>query len=262
MLAFEKIPLTDDCREFTSAFQHAAIGMALVSPEGRFIQVNRALCRILGYSETELLATDFQSITLESDLEIDLAQVSRLLRGDIESYQIEKRYLHKKGHTVRAQLSVSLIRDDQGLPLYFISQIQDCSPRARTMEELRLCTAQLNTLIDHLPLGVLLTDEHRSIRLANQRLCDFLQLPLSPAKLENRDSISFIEDFSYLLARPEFALNRVNEIVSNRRPVHAETLEMADGRELRRDYIPVFVDGDYRGSLWMFRDVTAEKRRW
>lgn len=261
MLALENIPLTDDCREFTSAFQHAAIGMALVSPEGWFMQVNRALCRILGYSETELLARDFQSVTLERDLEIDLAQVRRLLRGDIQSYQIEKRYLHKKGHTILAQLSVSLIRDDQGLPLYFISQIQDNSGRARTMEELYLCKAQLNALMDQLPLGVLLTDEHRHVRLANQRFCDLLRLPLSPREMENRDSRSLIEDFVHLLARPEFALNRVDEIVSNRRPVHDETMEMADGRQLRRDYIPVFVDDEYRGSLWTFRHVTAEERR-
>lgn len=261
MLALEKIPLTDDCREFASAFEHAAIGMALVSPEGRFIQVNRALCRILGYSETELLARDFQSVTLHEDLEIDLKQVGRLLDGEIDHYQIEKRYRHKQGHAIWAQLSVSLIRDDTDNPVYFISQIQDISRQIQAQEELRVSTARLKALVEELPLGVVLADENRHVRLVNQRFCEMLSLPWAIDELINQDSLQLIEENCHLLARPEFALNRVNEIIGNRRPVHNETLELADGRQLRRDYIPVFVDDEYRGNLWTFREEVPERRR-
>ncbi len=121
---------------FQGAFAAAAIGMALVSPGGRFLQVNRSLCQILGYSEEELLATTFQVITHPDDLEADLLLVQQLLDGEIPTYTLEKRYLHKDGSVVWGLLSVSVVRNEAGAPLYFISQIQDVS-RAREAERLR-----------------------------------------------------------------------------------------------------------------------------
>jgi PAS domain S-box-containing protein len=121
--------LKDSEERFTSAFEHASIGMALVSPEGRWIKVNRALCHLLGYEAEELYEKTFQSITYPEDLESDLLQVRQVLAGELSSYQMEKRYFHKVGRLVWALLSVSLIRDPHGKPLYFISQIQDITER-------------------------------------------------------------------------------------------------------------------------------------
>ena len=121
---------------FRSAFEYAPIGFALVSPNGRWLRVNSALCEIVGYSESELLATDFQTITHPDDLEIDLEHVHEVLAGTIRTYQMEKRYFHKKGHVVHVLLSVSLVRDSEGEPLYFIAQIQDISGRKLAEAEL------------------------------------------------------------------------------------------------------------------------------
>ena len=85
---------------FRNAFDHAPIGMALVSPEGRWLQVNHALCEITGYSERELLEITFQDITHPDDLEADLVLVRQLLAGDLATYCMEKRYLHKDGQVV------------------------------------------------------------------------------------------------------------------------------------------------------------------
>jgi PAS domain S-box-containing protein len=120
------------------AFNYAAIGMALVAPDGRWLQVNRALCDIVGYSEQELLATTFQAITYPDDLQTDLNYVRQMLAGEIQTYQMEKRYLHKLGHVVWVLLNVSLVRDPQGKPLFFISQIQDMTAHKRTEEAHRL----------------------------------------------------------------------------------------------------------------------------
>ncbi len=112
-----------------SAIEHAPVGMALVDLNGQWFRVNEALCKLLGYSENELRQLDFQSITHPDDLEADLVLVDQLLNGDIETYQLEKRYIHKDGHSVWGQLSVSLPKDAEGKPEYFISQIQDISDR-------------------------------------------------------------------------------------------------------------------------------------
>ncbi|MBI4467923.1 MAG: PAS domain S-box protein [Acidobacteria bacterium] len=121
---------------FRSAFDHAPIGKAIVAQDGRFLQVNRAFCEIVGYSEEEMLRLTFQAITQPDDLEADLANVRRLREGAIPSYQMEKRYLHKEGHEVWVSLSGSVVRGPKGEPLYFLSQIQDIDAQKRAREEL------------------------------------------------------------------------------------------------------------------------------
>jgi PAS domain S-box-containing protein len=126
---------------FRTAFDYAPIGIALVAPEGRWLRVNRSLCEILGYSESELLTTDFQTITHPDDLDDDLGQVREMLAGTIKTYQMEKRFFHKQGHVVHSLLSVSLVRGAEAEPLYFISQIQDVSRRKKAEAELQRAKA-------------------------------------------------------------------------------------------------------------------------
>jgi two-component system, sensor histidine kinase and response regulator len=118
---------------FSSAFEYAAVGMALVSLTGQWLKVNQALCDSIGYSVKELRGKTFQEITHPEDLAADLANVRQLLDGEIGSYKMEKRYFHKDGRVVWVSLGVSLLRDKQNKPLYFISQIEDISEIKRAM---------------------------------------------------------------------------------------------------------------------------------
>src|SRR5260370_9318731 len=130
-------------QRFESAVRYAAIGMAMVAPDGRWLQVNPAICHLVGYTEAELLASSFQAITHPDDLETDLGYVRQMLAGEIQTYQMEKRYFHKRGHVVWVLLSVSLVRDSQDQPLYFISQIQNITERKQAEAELREANAKL-----------------------------------------------------------------------------------------------------------------------
>jgi PAS domain S-box-containing protein len=132
---------------FRGAFDFAAIGMAIVAPDGRWLKVNQSLCDLLGRPAEELLATDFQSITHPDDLEADLGLVRQLLEGSVPYYHIEKRYLHKLGNVVWALLSVSLVRGGQGEPLYFISQIQDITERKLSEERMRASLREKEVLL-------------------------------------------------------------------------------------------------------------------
>lgn len=123
--------LQESEEHFRTAFDYAAIGMALVSPAGRWLRVNRSLCEILGFREEELLASSFQEITHPDDLGNDLAQMYRMLEGQIRTGQLEKRYIHKHGHEVWALTSASLVHDAHGAPLHFIFQIEDVTERKR-----------------------------------------------------------------------------------------------------------------------------------
>ncbi len=130
---------------FRVAFSHAPIGIALVALNGRYGQVNPAMCEILGYSEDELLGKTFQEITHPDDLEISLDFERRLHEGQFESYHVEKRYVCADGKTVWVSLNVSLVNGSRGEPLYYIAKVQDVSERkewekalARSEERYRL----------------------------------------------------------------------------------------------------------------------------
>ncbi|WP_336792017.1 diguanylate cyclase [Pantoea anthophila] len=123
----EKLHITDSETRFRHAMEYSAIGMALVAPEGNWLQVNRSLCQILGYPAEELKRLTFQQITHPDDLALDLQQVNQLLEGEIDTYTFEKRYFRKDGEIVWARLTVSLVRDGDTAPLYFIAQIIDIS---------------------------------------------------------------------------------------------------------------------------------------
>ena len=110
---------------FRNAMEYSAIGMALVSPEGRWLQVNQSLCSFLGYSASQLQALTFQQITWPGDLKTDLNKLEKLAAGEINSYSIEKRYYTSEGKVVWALLTASVVRDRSGGPLYYIAQIED-----------------------------------------------------------------------------------------------------------------------------------------
>jgi PAS domain S-box-containing protein len=134
--------LQESRERFASAFNHAPIGMALVSLDGTFLQVNQSLCLFVGYTQDELKTKTFQEITHPNDLALDLRNAELLKSGEIQSYQMEKRYLPKHGEPVWAFLSVSLLRDPKNHPLYFISQIENITERRHYEQEIQ--TARLS----------------------------------------------------------------------------------------------------------------------
>ena len=124
------------------AFEHAPIGMALLTTDWRFLRVNKALCELTGYDREELTARSLADLTHMEDLELDLRYVSEMLANTRRTYKVEKRLSYADGHAGWILLSVSLVRDDAGEPRYFISQIQDIGERKRL-------EAQLVFLADH-----------------------------------------------------------------------------------------------------------------
>jgi diguanylate cyclase (GGDEF)-like protein/PAS domain S-box-containing protein len=114
----------------------APIGMALVGLDGKWLRVNQAFCDLIGYGHDELAAIDFQTITHPEDLDADLAQVQLMVRGEIQSYSMEKRYFTKQGGVVWALLTVAAFRDSSGQPSHFISQIQDITERKQMESQL------------------------------------------------------------------------------------------------------------------------------
>jgi diguanylate cyclase (GGDEF)-like protein/PAS domain S-box-containing protein len=118
-------------RDFEAAFNAAPHGVAIVSVDGAFLHVNQKLSEILGYSAAEMANVTFQEITHPDDLGADLAQVDALLAGEVDTYEMEKRYFTKAGHLIWVLLAVAIVREEDGSPRHFISQVQDISERKR-----------------------------------------------------------------------------------------------------------------------------------
>jgi PAS domain S-box-containing protein len=141
--------------------------MALVSLDGRFVRVNAALCEIVGYGAEELQRLRFQDITHPEDLDLDLALLGQLTRGEIPRYQLEKRYLRKDGAIVWILLSASILRRSDGAPLYYIAQIEDVTARRRAAEALRLSEARFSGIISVAADAIISIDENQRIVLFN-----------------------------------------------------------------------------------------------
>lgn len=134
MYAFraERKHISESESRFRNAMEYSAIGMALVGTEGQWLQANKALCQFLGYSQEELRALTFQQLTWPEDLNNDLEQLGMLVRGEINSYSMEKRYYTRAGDVVWALLAVSLVRHSDNTPLYFIAQVEDINDLKHT----------------------------------------------------------------------------------------------------------------------------------
>jgi PAS domain S-box-containing protein len=148
---------------FRATFDNAAVGIAHIAPDGRWLRVNGALCRILGYRVDELLTKSFQDVTYSDDLAADLAQVELMREGKIDSYEVEQRDLRKDGTIIWCRKTVGCVRKSDGSIDYFVSVIEDISARKQAEKELRENEERFRSSLLHSPLPISLFDDREQI---------------------------------------------------------------------------------------------------
>ncbi|BBE50431.1 putative signaling protein [Ferriphaselus amnicola] len=153
---------------FRATFEQAAVGVAHVATDGRWLRVNQNLCAILGYSADELLKLTFSDITHPSDVGNDATLLFEMLAGKFDDHHVEKRYLHKDGSPVWVDLTLSLVRDETGSPEYFIAIIVDISARKLAEHEIQALRFQYQTLFDQMPDAVVLFNLEGKVTGYNQ----------------------------------------------------------------------------------------------
>ncbi|MBE7641697.1 PAS domain S-box protein [Salegentibacter sp. BLCTC] len=184
---------------FRGNFENAAIGMALLNEEGKWLKVNEKVCEILGYTAEELMQLTFQDITHPEDLDKDLNLLKEVIEGKRTNYNLEKRYFHKNGNIVHIILAVSVVRNHSGAILYFVSQIIDITAAKKHTQKLKYQQNLLNALYELSPIGIALNDfETGKFKDVNNKLIEpsgytrkeFLNLSywdLTPIEYETRE---------------------------------------------------------------------------
>jgi PAS domain S-box-containing protein len=160
--------LRESEERFSSAFEFAPIGMALISLDGRLLKVNEMLCDLLGYSEGDLLIRTIQDITHPDDQGISREYVRRARAGEIRSYEFNKRYVHANGRSVSALTKGSIVQTAGGGPAYLIAQIQDVTEQQRAQAELFRSRETLRGILDQIPQRVFWKDRDSVLLGCNQ----------------------------------------------------------------------------------------------
>lgn len=251
-------PPAQPADRYRSTFEEAAVGIAHVAPDGRWLRVNRAVSDITGYSVEELLGGSFQQITHPEDLSLDLSQLEMLLTGRADTYVIDKRYVRKDGTHVWVSLTVSLIRDTAGKPDFFISIIQDITSRKAIEAQHRASEARFRAMFDSALEAIAIIDARGIVHSVNpgvERLFGYrpeeivgrnikLLMPASTAPFHD----AYIE--RYRAGGPPAIIGTGREVQGKRKDGSSITLDLSVAEWT--------LDGDtfFTG---MMRDLTARR---
>jgi PAS domain S-box-containing protein len=244
-------------RHFDSAFDAAPIGMALFNTDGEYVRVNAALCRLLGRTEAELLGRRDQEFTHPDDRQSDIDAAWRILRGEIHTWQCEKRFVRPDGTVVWALANLTFLRDEDGNPISWMGQFQDVSERRRNEKALEEALSLLAATLDATADGVLVLDLAGRITSYNRRFTEMWRVP--EALLESGDS-SALACVLEQLADPDALIAKVEELYQHPDAESFDVIHFVDGRVFERTSKPQRVGGEIVGRVFSFKDATERHR--
>ena len=254
--------LRESEERFRATFEQAAVGIAHVAPDGRFLRINQRFCDIAGYSRDEMLARPFQDITHPDDLDAHLEPMHRLLDGEADSYSVEKRYLRRSREIVWVNLTVSLLWEGVGEPSYFISVVEDIterkqveSQREAALEALHESEERYRTLVEQAQDGIAVIQDGK-IRFANAYVAG-----LSGRTVEELLDSSF-EAYVTADQLPKvvdmFRRRMNNESVPS---IYESAIQHKDGSQVEVEFNAGLTTYDGKDAvLVMVRDITQRKR--
>jgi PAS domain S-box-containing protein len=248
--------LTESEERFRATFEQAAVGIAHIAPDGRFLRINSKFRNIVGYTHEELLRLNFQTITYPDDLKTDLGYFNSLMAGTIPTYSIEKRYIRKDRSVVWVNLTVALVTDGDGQPRYLISVIEDITERKQAEEAIRESREMLRLVMDNIPQRIFWKDLRSNYLGCN---ANFAQA----AGVGRPENIAGKTDFDLAWTRTEAESYRRDdrEVMDNDLPKYhiIEPQLQADGRRswLDTNKVPLHdAEGNVIGILGTYEDIT------
>ncbi len=242
----------------------AGEGIYGVDPEGRTTFINPAALAMLGYSKDEVVGRLqhelFHHHHPDGRCYPDKECPIRSTLTDGQPRRTDEWFIRKDGSFFPVMLTVTPITEN-GERTGAVAVFQDVSARHAAEEDLRRARARLANVIERFHGGIVLEDETRKIVLTNQTFCDLFSVAATPEALIGADGAAEVAAVKASFVHPQRFAARMDEILERRQAVLAEELDMADGRTLERDYLPVLDDNGFLGHLWLYRDVTERKEK-
>jgi len=243
--------------EFRAAFEYSALGMSLMGIDGKWIRVNESFCRILGYTNRELMARNLAEITHPEDRDKDLPLMEEVLKGSKRSYHLEKRFIHKNGAVIWVHQASSVVHDMEYKVSHWTVQIQDITEQKNIESTLREERELLRTLIDNIPTGIFIKDLQSRKVLVNKAECEFMGVTDSSEILGKNDFELFPLDFARITIAEDQDVYKTGKPIVNREKV----VTWIDGstRCLLSSKIPLYDSGKISGLLGITYDITKIK---
>jgi PAS domain S-box-containing protein len=249
--------LRESEERFREVFEHAPFGMAVTGLDGRFLQVNEALCKMLGYSEQDLLDTTWTALTHPDDLELSLQRMQELRRDPSLCLQVENRCIHRGGAVVWARIRIATVRDSGGTPSCFLIHVEDVTESRRADEALRESEERFRIMADGCPTMVWVTDAEGAVRFANRTYQDFCGTAYQQVEGSKWQSVVHADD------APEYVEAFLGAVRAHT-PFRAEArVRRADGewRWVASYAEPRFSPGgEFLGHVGLSPDITERKQ--
>ena len=223
----------------------------------RIVRMNSTAEAILGYSESEIIGGTWLPFVPEESHR-HVAELERRLLSDKGGYRSVNENVRPDGERIRCAWHNQVVTDGEGDVISVFSQFEDITEEEERKRELEQTNAVLSTVLDTLPVGMLVEDADRCVIRVNDHLYDLFGISGDPADAAGRNCEQFAVEMSDLFADPDGFVERIETITDERRPVADEPLDLADGRIFLRTYRPIDLP-DGRGHLWAYRDATGEQ---
>jgi len=250
--------LRDSEERFREFFEHAPFGMSVSGPDGRFVKVNAAFCRMLGYSEEGLLAITWPELTHPADLERSYGAMEQLLKDPAGCLETEKRYIHRNGNIVWGRMRMSVVRDAGGNPQYFVVHIQDITERKRAEDALKESEERFRTLADGCPSLIWVTGAEGGLRFINRTYREFFGTTYEKVEGGNWNALIHPDDAP---SRVEALQRAVGEQAPFRGECRVRPAGGAGWRWLESYAEPRFSPtGEFLGHVGLSSDITERKR--
>ncbi|KRF13314.1 PAS domain S-box protein [Paenibacillus sp. Soil787] len=237
---------------FATVFEFTTMGMAIISLNGQWMKMNNSLSSITGYSEEELLYTDITTILMPEETDKLLGLLEQLSSGDLRSFQIEQRMKSKEGTILRVECGISLIRNSDNEPLYYMAQLKDLSKKTEMERKLAESEQRYNSLIEHNPAGIITSDLNGliiSVNPAMERILGYTKMDMVGRSIhhfwEQEDQVRY-PTASVLLQTDNYML----------RVIH----KSGEKIELGLKNVPIIVNGITEGVYIIARDITQHNK--
>ncbi|PLK45512.1 PAS domain S-box protein [Emticicia sp. TH156] len=226
-----------------------------ITPEGFFTFVNPVVREALGYEPEEIIGKHFTELVIPEYREQLVGFYLNMMKEKKESTYVEFPAFTKDNQVVWIGQSVHLLKENNRI-VELSAVARNITERKNSSDELRTTQRRLTALISNLQKGVLVEDENRKVILVNQQFCDFFKISDAPEQLIGTNYLDLLERVKLCFDDTDQFLSNMACLLGKKETVVEEKLTTADGRILERDYIPIFLDGAYRGSLWEYADIT------